>query len=88
MSQDPRRRRRRKKPIDSLGAEGEKVVVVLSHPNITEGIRCTNRIDMGSIRGAVTVNQQLMKEKSLKDITSKLESRPVKMKPNWCGLKK
>lgn len=42
---------------------------------------------MGLIQGVVIVNQRLIMEKALKDITNKLESRPVKMKPNWGGLK-
>lgn len=76
-----------KKSMDSQGPQGEEVIVVLSHPSIVEGMRSTNGVDMDSTRGAVTVNQRLMKEKALKHITNKLKSRPVKMKPNWGGLK-
>lgn len=42
---------------------------------------------MGLAGGAVTVNNRLSKKKALKDITNKLKTKPMSMKPNRSGLK-
>lgn len=42
---------------------------------------------MDSVRGAISVNQRLSKEKTLRDITNRLETKPISMKPNRNGFK-
>lgn len=44
-------------------------------------------IVLGQLLGWPSVNQRLSMDKTLKDITNRLEARPVSMKPNRNGLK-
>lgn len=61
--------------------------MVLSHPSIVEGTRRSNGAAMGSSGGDQSSTQRMMKEKTLRDITDKLEAKSVNMKTTRSGLK-
>lgn len=56
-------------------SQEEEAVVVLSHPSITVGMRSFDGVAMDSVRGALSVTQRLSKEKTLRDITNRLETK-------------
>lgn len=76
-----------KKSMEGGNSLEDDVVVVLSHPNIVEDRRNPNGSGTDAARGSTPLSQRLTRDKVLKDITNKLEARPVNMKPNRSGLK-
>lgn len=65
----------------------EDVVIASSHANLVEGITNSKSTGLSSDARPLSVGQRLSKEKALKDVTNKLDPKPVKLKPSWAGVK-
>lgn len=65
----------------------DDVVIAVSHPSIVEGMKRPVGPAQGRAGETLTMSQRLMKDKALKDITNKLETRGVSMKPTRSGLR-
>lgn len=57
-----------------------------SHAEITEGLKAPSGPGLAAARRESLASQRL-KERALKEVTNKLEARPVKLKPSWAGPK-
>lgn len=69
------------------GLHEDKVVMAVSHPQLAEGMEAPMASRINEIKSPLTSLQRTMKEKVLKDVTNKLEPKPVKLKTNWAGAK-
>lgn len=68
--------------IEPAVAAMDGMIFKTSHPSMLEGSKQDRRAE------SVTAGNPLqrMKEKVLKDVTNKLESDPISLKPAWSGL--
>lgn len=70
-----------KKPTSCNISVADEVDLVVSHSSIAEGLMNFNGSNLGASKGSKTVSQRLMKDRAMKEVTNKLEARPVEMKP-------
>lgn len=50
-------------------------------------MKTVNGSDLGASKGLKMVSQRLTEERALKEVTNRLEEKPVKLKPTWVGMK-
>lgn len=65
----------------------EEVVIASSHAKLVEGLQAVAGPGQNVGRSSVSMGQRKMKEKVLRDVTNKLDPKPVKLKPSWVGGK-
>lgn len=62
-------------------------IFAVSYPEIGEEMRRTGGTVMASIGGGLKASQRLTKERMLREVTNRHDSKPIKFKLIWAGLR-
>lgn len=67
----------------------EDTVVVVSHLSIAEGMDTLvgKEVNKNKVSASMMAKQWLFNSRALKEVTNKLEPKPIKLKPVWAGPK-
>lgn len=65
----------------------DEVVIACSHPSMVEGLKVSKTQEQEVGRSSTPMSQRTSKDRILKDLTNKLEPKPIKLKPSRAGSK-